>query len=120
MQGKIKHSSLDFNAFYYKINSIVTDKTLANLLKKIIILDNLTTQGLTSLDPLKTPATDTLKIPTYYSKLPKSTNTLKTLPSRNLLPKSTNAELEVMRRLNAEIIKDVTVVASCILDPNYR
>ncbi|KAF2707436.1 hypothetical protein K504DRAFT_447425 [Pleomassaria siparia CBS 279.74] len=87
-------------------------------------------------DPLKTPATgkalvplpytlpptsaDTLKTPTYYSKLPKSTNTLKTLPSCNLLPKSTNAELEAMRRLNAEIIKDVAAVASCILDPNYR
>ncbi|KAF2713846.1 hypothetical protein K504DRAFT_450485 [Pleomassaria siparia CBS 279.74] len=106
----------------------VTDKTLANLLKK----------GLTSLskaetppysptlkpaDLLKTPVIDTLKTPTYY-------NTLKTLPSYNLLPKSTkernnaaalaHAELEVMRRLNAEIIKDVAVVASCILDPNYR
>ncbi|KAF2710796.1 hypothetical protein K504DRAFT_453850 [Pleomassaria siparia CBS 279.74] len=73
---------------------------------------------------------DTLKTPTYYSKLPKSTNTLKTLPSCNLLPKSTkernnaaalvHAELEVMRRLNAEIIKDITIVASYILDPNYR
>ncbi|KAF2705528.1 hypothetical protein K504DRAFT_448590 [Pleomassaria siparia CBS 279.74] len=73
---------------------------------------------------------DTLKTPTRCSKLPKSTNTLKTLPSRNLLPKSTkerddaaalaHAELEVMRRLNAEITKDVAAVASCILDPNYR
>ncbi|KAF2703090.1 hypothetical protein K504DRAFT_452055 [Pleomassaria siparia CBS 279.74] len=109
------------------------------------LLDNLTTQGLTSLgkaetppcsptpkpaDLLKTPITDTLKTPTYYSKLPKSTNTLKTLPSCNLLPKSTkerndaavlaHAELEAMRRLNAEITKDVAAVASCILDPNYR
>ncbi|KAF2715507.1 hypothetical protein K504DRAFT_446359 [Pleomassaria siparia CBS 279.74] len=169
MQGEIKYSSLDFNAFYCKVNSITKEdnafRRFCNAVRKrdvakreIILrklysklLDNLTTQGLTSLgkaetppcsptpkpaDLLKTPITgkalvplpytlppisaDTLKTPTYYSKLPKSTNTLKTLPSRDLLPKSTNAELEAMRRLNAEIIKDVAAVASCILDPNYR
>ncbi|KAF2704888.1 hypothetical protein K504DRAFT_449391 [Pleomassaria siparia CBS 279.74] len=38
---------------------------------------------------------DTLKTPTYYNKLPKSTNTLKTLPSYNLLPKSTTRKQEL-------------------------
>ncbi|KAF2714493.1 hypothetical protein K504DRAFT_496422 [Pleomassaria siparia CBS 279.74] len=30
MQGEIKHSSLDFNAFRRKVNGVVTDETLAN------------------------------------------------------------------------------------------
>ncbi|KAF2709159.1 hypothetical protein K504DRAFT_454933 [Pleomassaria siparia CBS 279.74] len=159
MQGKIKHSSLDFNAFCFTkednaFRQFCDAVRKGDVAKREIILrelhpellDNLTTQGLTSLDLLKTPATgkvlvplpytlppisaDTLKTPTRCSKLPKSTNTLKTLPSCDLLPKSTkerdnaaalaHAELEAMRRLNAEITKDVAAVASCILDPNYR
>ncbi|KAF2709112.1 hypothetical protein K504DRAFT_456011 [Pleomassaria siparia CBS 279.74] len=106
------------------------------------LLDNLTTQGLTSLGKAETPPyspAGKALVPLPYI-LPSisavnclnllRTDTLKTLPSYNLLPKSTkerddatvlaHAELEVMRRLNAEIIKDVAVVASCILDPNYR
>ncbi|KAF2711966.1 hypothetical protein K504DRAFT_452226 [Pleomassaria siparia CBS 279.74] len=88
MQGKIKHSSLDFNAFYYKVNSITKEdnnfRQFCNAVCKGDVAKRETIscklhpkllgKALVPLPYTLPPiSADTLKTPTYYSKLPKST-----------------------------------------------
>ncbi|KAF2704372.1 hypothetical protein K504DRAFT_449396 [Pleomassaria siparia CBS 279.74] len=108
MQGEIKHSSLDFDIFYYNnfrqfCNAVCKgdvakrETILRELHPKL--LDNLTTQGLTSLGKAETP--------------PRS-------PTPKPAEQKDKAETEAIRLANAQILTDVTAVASCILERNYR
>ncbi|KAF2703308.1 hypothetical protein K504DRAFT_451809 [Pleomassaria siparia CBS 279.74] len=120
MQGEIKYSSLDFNAFRREVNSNNAFRQFCDAVckgdvakREIILrelhpklLDNLTTQGPTSLgkaetpprsptpkpaDPLKTPATGKALVPLPYTLPPTSADTLKTPTYCSELPKSTTA-----------------------------